>query len=59
VSALELDATLTAHAAPGLHQLLAVCAATGHKIAVINDLSEPALVVTWVAQTVGISASLS
>lgn len=43
VSALERDAALTAPLTPGLHQLLAACAATGRTVAVIGDLSESAV----------------
>ena len=50
VSTLELDAALTARAAPGLHQFLAACAATGRKVAVISDLSEPAVLATLQAR---------
>jgi beta-phosphoglucomutase-like phosphatase (HAD superfamily) len=46
VSALEMDATLTARPAPSLHQLLAACAATGREVAVISDLSESAVLAT-------------
>lgn len=40
VSGLELDAALSARPTPGLRELLATCAATGRKVAVISDLSE-------------------
>ena len=46
VSILEIDASINALAAPGLDQLLAACAATGHRVAVIGDLSEAAVVAT-------------
>lgn len=40
ISALERYAALAARPAPGLHQLLAACVATGRTVAVIADLSE-------------------
>ncbi|MGW6281514.1 HAD family hydrolase [Kribbella sp. NPDC055071] len=51
ISHLELDAALTARPAPNLRELLAACAATDRKVAVISDLSEEA-----VAATVGAHA---
>ncbi|WP_173034634.1 hypothetical protein [Phytohabitans flavus] len=43
VSGLELDATITAKPARSLDRLLAACAATDRKVAVISDLSEHAV----------------
>ncbi|PZG20748.1 hypothetical protein C1I95_08895 [Micromonospora craterilacus] len=50
VSALELDAALTARPAPGLQQLLGVCVASGRDVAVISDLSESAVLATLQGQ---------
>ncbi|MFV2017383.1 hypothetical protein [Micromonospora sp. LOL_023] len=46
VSALELDAALTALPAEGLPELLDACVASGRQVAVISDLSEPAVLAT-------------
>jgi beta-phosphoglucomutase-like phosphatase (HAD superfamily) len=51
VSELELAATLTARPAPGLGELLAACAATGRKVAVLSDLSEDAVLAALRAHT--------
>jgi beta-phosphoglucomutase-like phosphatase (HAD superfamily) len=51
VSGLELDAALTARPARNLDQLLAVCVATGRKVAVISDLSEAAVLAALRAHT--------
>ncbi|WP_326550806.1 HAD family hydrolase [Micromonospora sp. NBC_01813] len=46
VSALELDAALTARPAEGLPELLGACEASGRQVAVISDLAEPAVLAT-------------
>ncbi|MFG2039112.1 hypothetical protein [Dactylosporangium sp. NPDC048998] len=46
VSGLELDAAITAKPTRNLDRLLAVCAATDRKVAVISDLSEYAVLAT-------------
>jgi beta-phosphoglucomutase-like phosphatase (HAD superfamily) len=46
VSTLEMDAALTAGPAFGLRELLAACAATGRKVAVVSDMCETAVLAT-------------
>jgi beta-phosphoglucomutase-like phosphatase (HAD superfamily) len=51
ISELELNAALTAKPARSLDQLLAACAATARKVAVISDLSEYAVLAALRAHT--------
>ncbi|GAB3068577.1 hypothetical protein GCM10027053_36050 [Intrasporangium mesophilum] len=51
ISNLELDAALTARPAQHLGELLAVCAATDRKVAVVSDLCENAVAATIGAHT--------
>ena len=50
VSALELDAALTARPALGLRRLLDACVASGRDVGVISELSESAVLATFQGQ---------